>query len=120
MAIESFPTMTVPLRVEPNGAVRVSTPATRVPYELVVWLHQRGETPEQIQEAYPTIELADIYAVIAYYLCNREAVDAYLRETEEEWERLKAEADARHPDNAALLTRLQARREAVQQGRQAS
>ena len=68
MAIESFPNMTVPLRVEPNGAVRVSGPQTRVNFELVVWGYKAGETPEEIQYRLPTIELADIYAVIAYYL----------------------------------------------------
>ena len=120
MAIESFPNMTVPLRVEPNGAVRVSGPQTRVNFEFVVWSYKDGETPEQIKEALPTLELADIYTVIAYYLRNTEEVEAYLQKVDEDWERAKAEIDARYPDNASLLTRLQARRDAMQQEQRAS
>ncbi len=120
MAIESFPNMKVPLRVEPNGAVRVSGPQTRVNFEFVVWSHKAGETPEQIKEALPTLELADIYAVIAYYLRNTEEVEAYLREVERAEEEAIAEIDARHPDNASMLERLQARRDAAKQEQRAS
>ncbi len=120
MAIESFPNMTVPLRVEPNGAVRVSGPQTRVNLEFVVWSYKGGDSPEQIKDALPTLELADIYAVIAYYLRNMEEVETYLRKVDEDWERTKAEIDARYPDNASLLSRLQARRDAAQQEQRAS
>ena len=120
MAIESFPGMTVPLQVEPNGAVRVSGPQTRVNFEFVIWSHKAGETPEQIREALPTLELADVYAVIAYYLRNTEEVEAYLREVDEDWEQARAEIDALHPDNASLLTLLHARREAARQEQRAS
>ena len=34
-------------------------------------------TAEEIVQQYPTLDLADIYTVIAYYLRNREDVDAY-------------------------------------------
>ena len=120
MTIESFPSMAVPLRVEPNGAIRVSGPQTRVNFELVVWSHKAGETPEQIKEALPTLELADIYTVIAYYLRNTEDVEAYLREVERAEEEAIAEIDARHPDNASMLERLQARRDAEKQEQRAS
>ena len=120
MAIESFPSMTVPLRVEPNGAVRVSGPQTRVNYELVVLGYKAGETPEDIHYRLPTIELADIYAVIAYYLRNTEEVEAYLRKVDEDWERAKAEIDARHPDRHEHMARIRARYAAMQQGKQAS
>ena len=120
MAIESFPNMTVPLRVESNGAVRVSGPGTRVNLELVVWGHKAGESPEEIQSRLPTIDLADIYVVIAYYLRNTEEVEAYLREIEEDWEQTKAEIDDRHPDRRERMKRIRARYAAMQQGKQAS
>ena len=120
MAIESFPNMTVPLRVEPNGAVRVSGPQTRVNFELVVWGYKAGETLEEIQYRLPTIELADIYAVIAYYLRNKEEVEAYLQKIEEDWEQLDAELDARYPDRHEHMARIRARYPAMQQGKQAS
>ena len=120
MAIESFPNMTVPLRIEPNGAVRVSGPQTRVNFEFVVWSHKAGETPEQIQEALPTLELADIYAVIAYYLHHTEEVEAYMREVERAEEEAIADIDARYPDRHEHMERIRARYAAMLQGRQAS
>ncbi|MDE2837732.1 MAG: DUF433 domain-containing protein [Chloroflexota bacterium] len=120
MTTESFPSMTVPLRVEPGGAIRVSNPQARVNLEFVVWSHKAGETPEQIKEALPALELADIYAVIAYYLRNTEDVEAYLRDVERAEERAIAEIDARHPDNASILERLQARRDAAKREQRAS
>lgn len=37
-----------------------------------------GDSPEEIHEQYPTVELADIYAVLTYYLRHTREVDAYL------------------------------------------
>jgi uncharacterized protein (DUF433 family) len=46
--------------------------------ELVIRAFQDGATPEAIAQRYPTATLADIYAVIAYYLRHRQELDAYL------------------------------------------
>ena len=116
--VKHAPPLQTPIAWEASGAARVG--GTRVRLEFVVWSHKAGETPEQIQDALPTLEFADIYAVITYYLRNTEEVEAYLHDVEDDWERAKAEIDVRHPDNASLLERLQARRDAVKQGRQAS
>ena len=64
-----------PLRDE-NGALRVGQ--TRVALESVLWAHQQGATPEEIRDEFPTLELADVYDVVAYYLRHREDVDRYL------------------------------------------
>ena len=117
MAIESYPTITVPLKVEPSGAVRVLGPQTRVNFELVIYAYKDGETPEEIHYRLPTVDIADIHLIIAYYLHNTEEVEAFLRELEERGERIMAEIDARHPDNATFRARLQARLDAAQQQR---
>jgi uncharacterized protein (DUF433 family) len=44
----------------------------------VIRAFQDGATPETIAQRYTTATLADIYAVIAYYLRHREDVEAYL------------------------------------------
>jgi len=64
-----------PLR-EQDGALRVGR--TRVTLETVLWAFQQGATPEAIVERYPSLELADVYDVVAYYLRHRDEVDAYL------------------------------------------
>ena len=38
--------------------------------------------PEAIAQRYPTATLADIYAVVAYYLRHRQEFEAYLAERE--------------------------------------
>ena len=118
MAIESYPTITVPLKVEPSGVIHIFRPEqTRVNFELVVLGYKAGETPEETHRRLPTVDIADIHLIIAYYLHNTEEVESYLRAEEEEWVRIKAEIDARHPDNAAFRARLQARLDAAQQQR---
>lgn len=68
----------VPLVVTDEGVVRIE--GTRVPLETVVRAFHLGATPEEIAQDYPTLSLAQVYAVLAYYLRHREAVDAYVAE----------------------------------------
>ncbi|SRR6266568_3906208 len=67
-----------PLELDEDGVVRVGQ--TRVTLDTVIKEYLMGSTPEQISEAYDTLRLADVHAVIAYYLSNRNEVDAYLAE----------------------------------------
>jgi uncharacterized protein (DUF433 family) len=84
-----------PLRVDEGGAVRVGN--TRVSFDLVVEQYENGMTPEDMVRAYDTLALADVYAVIAYYLRHRDAVRAYLKRREEEAAALRAKVEADHP-----------------------
>lgn len=67
-----------PLTVDREGVVRVG--GTRVTLDTVIAAFAEGATAEEIAHQYPSLHLADIYAVLAYYLRRRPAVDAYLRE----------------------------------------
>ena len=51
---------------------------SRVTLETVLARFHQSHTPEEIQAAFPTLNLADIYSVIAYYLMHKNEVDAYL------------------------------------------
>lgn len=102
---------TPPLRVDDTGTVRVGP--TRVILEVVIQAFQDGATPEQIVQDYDTLELADVYDVIAYYLRHRSEVDAYLaqRATEAEELRRRVEATQRHlPDIRQRLLAAQAKK----------
>lgn len=68
----------VPLTTHADGVVRVS--GTLIPLETVVRAFHQGATPEEIAQDFPALDLADIYAVLAYYLANRDMVDAYVAE----------------------------------------
>lgn len=95
-----------PLTLESGGSVRVS--GTRVSVDSIVEAHNRRETPEQIAESFPSVSLAQVYAVIAFYLGHRQEVDAYLRRREAEAQELRREVEGRQsaaPTRAELLAR---------------
>jgi uncharacterized protein (DUF433 family) len=103
----------VPLRVDETGTVRVGK--TRVILELVVHAFRDGATPEQIVQDYDTLNLADVYAVIGYYLRHRDEVDAYLAERAAEAEELRKKIEASQrdlPDIRARLLAARAKKEA--------
>lgn len=77
----SFLPLDVPLRKEESGAIRVGK--TRVLLELVIWAFRDGATPDEIVQRYSTLDLADVYAVLAWCLRHGEMVDMYLRKREE-------------------------------------
>ncbi|MDQ3928278.1 MAG: DUF433 domain-containing protein [Chloroflexota bacterium] len=82
----------VPLRMDETGSIRVGN--TRVLLELVVSEHNTGMAPEQIVETYPTLELADVYDVIAYYLRHRPEIDGYIEERQVEAQQLREKIEA--------------------------
>ena len=65
----------VPLVADRDGVVRVGS--TRVTLDAVVVAFRTGATAEQIAQQYPSVELADVYAVLTYYLRHRLLVEEY-------------------------------------------
>lgn len=90
------PAISVPISTDEHGAIRVAN--TRVTLDVLIAAYQQGDTPEEIHQGFPTLRLADIYAVIAYYLSNQDEVDAYLHQRDEEAERIHREIEAKRPD----------------------
>ena len=70
-----------------------------------------GLSPEGIAVESPPLRLAHIHKTLAFYLENREDVDAYVARGQEEIERLVA-ALQRAPSLVELRQRLEARRRA--------
>ena len=99
-----------PLYETEQGAIRVQ--GTRVSLDTVIYHYRDGRTPESIVQSFDTLKLRDVYAVIAYYLDNREAVDAYITRREAEAAELRREIEADQPSNAEFRVRLEARRAA--------
>jgi uncharacterized protein (DUF433 family) len=101
-----------PLRVDEGGAIRVGS--SRISLDLVVEQYENGMTPEDMVRAYDTLVLADVHAVIAYYLRHRDEVRAYLKRREEEAEALRAKIEAERPrvSREELLARQSAREKA--------
>jgi len=104
LTLESPP---LPLHADADNIVRVG--GTRVTLQTVVSAFRNGATPEQIAQDYPALELADIYAVIQYYLRHREQADEYLAERTAAGDAVQQEVESRC-DPAGIRDRLLARR----------
>lgn len=60
----------------PDGDVRLT--GHRIGLYHVLDRYQEGYSPEMLHEEYPTLPLALIHKVIAFYLENQAKVDAYV------------------------------------------
>src|ERR687885_533606 len=69
----------IPLTPSPDGVVCVT--GTRVPLETVIRAFHQGATIEEIAQDFPTVTLAQVYAVLAFYLAHRHEVDAVAERT---------------------------------------
>jgi uncharacterized protein (DUF433 family) len=96
-----------PLQETEDGVVRVG--GTRVTLDTLVAAFHQGATAEEIVEQYPSLHLADAYAVIAYYLHHRAEVEAYLAKRGEDARRFRHENEARFSPTG-IRARLLARR----------
>jgi uncharacterized protein (DUF433 family) len=98
----------VPLRADERGGLRIGD--SRVSLDTLIHEYENGADPEGIVHAYPTLRLADVYAVIAYYLRHQDEVNDYLRRREAEAAELRREIESRQPGHADLRAKLLARR----------
>lgn len=71
--------------------------------DTVVAAFEQGATPEEIGLRYDTLDLADVYAAIAYYLRHRDEVGAYLRARKAEAD--PPEADAKSAKDGSIARR---------------
>ena len=97
----------VPLVADRDGVMRVG--GTRVTLDTVVAAFREGATAEEIAQQYPSLRLADVYAVIGYYLHHQREVDDYLRERRQQAAEARRSNEARF-DPAGVRDRLLARR----------
>jgi len=107
--IANAPTMTIPLRTDERGTIYISN--TRVTLDSIIQFYLQGESPEALQQGFPTISLPDVYAVIAYYLAHHAEVDEYLKRRNEDAKRIRQEIEAICPPKITRA-KLQARRDA--------
>lgn len=82
-----------PLAKGDDGLIRVG--GTRVSLDSVVFAFLDGSTPEEIIQQYPSLDLADAYAAVTYYLNHRQEVESYLSERQTQREQIRTEVEAR-------------------------
>jgi uncharacterized protein (DUF433 family) len=77
----------------------------RITVKHIVLDHQRGGmSPDEIESAYPSLTLSDVYAALAYYHDHRAAIDAAIKDDDDHW----AEIERENP--GTLIDRLRQRK----------
>ena len=107
MSLAVAPSLSVPLTTDADGVIRVG--GTRVSLDTVLVAYKQGSDPEDIVDMFTSLKLADVYAVIGYYLQNRDEIEAYLSERQQQHDRVKQMNEARFDPNGIrerLLSRL--------------
>jgi uncharacterized protein (DUF433 family) len=87
------PIQIVPLILLDDGTIMITD--TGVPLETVIARHNLGETPMEIHEGYPTIDLAVVHLIIAYYLSHKTECDAYVERQRQRTEAARARLEGR-------------------------
>jgi uncharacterized protein (DUF433 family) len=97
----------IPLQTDSTGVVRIG--GTRITLDTVVGAFCDGATAEEIVQQYPSLNLADVYYVIGYYLRRTSEVQAYLQARKVDAETVRRQNEARF-DPHGIRARLLARR----------
>ena len=98
----------VPLEQDSDGEIRVG--GTRVTLDTIVEVFEAGATPGDIVRRYPSLDIADVYVVLGYYLRHRVEIEEYLRDRQEQAEKVRKLNEARHASSKLRIReRLSAR-----------
>lgn len=109
-------TQILPLRLTEDGTIRIAD--SRVSLDSVVQHYKLGASAEQIAQKFPALDLADVYAAIAYYLHHEETIEEYLRQQEAKGDEVqqKIESDPQYQKKSAeLRARVLARKSELKQ-----
>jgi uncharacterized protein (DUF433 family) len=98
----------VPLKTDVDGVVRVGN--TRVTLDTVIATFKEGATAEEIVAQYPSLNLADVYAVIGYYLQQQPEVEAYLSQRQQVADEVRRQNEIRF-NQQGIRERLLARQQ---------
>ena len=78
---------------------------TRVSLDSLVYGFRSGESPETIQQQFPSLSLEQVYGSIAFYLGHQAEVDANISEGEEQIRGLIPPLSQRKPEAYHRLQR---------------
>ena len=87
-------TQAIPLTTNENGVILIV--GTRIGLELIVEEYNSGAMPDEIAYNYDPLSLADVYAVIAYYLAHKSDVDDYINELDQRSEKIRQDTESKY------------------------
>jgi uncharacterized protein (DUF433 family) len=103
-------TVTLPLESHKCGVIRIT--GTRVSLDSVIFAFKEGSTPEEIAHQYTTLDLADVYTVISFYLQYHNEVEDYLSVRRLQRDDIRREVESRFDPNG-IRERLLVRRRRI-------
>ncbi len=103
--------MNLPDFLVQDAADYIHVAGHRIGLQDIAYHYNEGCSAEELCEVFPTLPLAMIHKVIAFYLENIADVDSYVAACEVEMETQRAAAP-RGPDRAELRRRLAAKQTA--------
>lgn len=106
LSLVNEPKESIPVRMNSDNVILIGE--TRVTLDTVVDAFVSGATPEEIVYQYPSLDLADVYAVLGYYLHHRTEVDNYLKQRQIQAQQVR-EANEKSFSPAGIRERLIAR-----------
>jgi Protein of unknown function (DUF433) len=76
-----------------------------VSLDSIVYAFHDGESPETIQQNFPSLTLEQVYGAIAFYLGRQAEIDTNIRQGEEELRRRVPSLSERKPEAYVRLQR---------------
>jgi uncharacterized protein (DUF433 family) len=77
----------------------------RVSLDSIIYAFRGGESPETIQQNFPSLTLEQVYGAIAFYLGHQTEVDANVRQGEQDVRRRIPPLSQRKPEAYVRLQR---------------
>lgn len=86
---------------------------TRIGIETILYEYiDRGHSPEEIAQTYPSLTLEQVYATILYYLQNKKTISNYLKNWIEHGHRMREQQRLNPPPVSEKLRQLRSARQA--------
>ena len=96
-----------PIEINNDGVMLVGK--TRVTLDTVVATFDRGATAEEIVHHYPSLNLADVYAAIAFYLNNQPEIRVYIEQRQQQAQEIRQINESKF-DSQTMRDRLLSRK----------
>ena len=83
--MSQLPVITEHIEITPGvcgGKPRIAGHRIKV-HDIAIWHEKMGMSPDEIVSSYPTINLSDVYAALAYYHDHLEEIRQQIEEDEE-------------------------------------
>jgi uncharacterized protein (DUF433 family) len=82
----------IPLVIDSDGIVHIGT--SRVTIDALVTAFHDGAISKEIVQQHPSLQLANVYAVVCYYPRHQREVEAYLGERQQHSDTVRQEHEA--------------------------